>query len=56
MLKSLVTRREFNILNSNFFSFNSYDYYLTCGFLASTSAFNVVTHAFNLLTRPKSWI
>ena len=32
------------------FSFNSHDYYLTRGFIASTGAFNLVTPAFSLLT------
>ena len=34
-----------------FFSFNSYVYYLTRGFIASTRAFNLTTRAFSLLTR-----
>ena len=33
------------------FSFNSYFYYLTRGFIASTRAFNLLTRAFNLATR-----
>ena len=33
------------------FSFNSYVYYLTRGFIASTRAFNLLTRAFNLPTR-----
>ena len=40
------------------FSFNSYIYYLTCGFIASartfnlpTCSFNLATHAFSLLIR-----
>ena len=34
----------------NFF-FNSYVYYLSCGFIASTRAFSLPTRAFNLATR-----
>ena len=33
------------------FSFNSYVYYLTRGFIAPTRAFNLLTCAFNLPTR-----
>ena len=33
------------------FSFNSYVYYLTRGFIASTRGFNLPTGAFNLATR-----
>ena len=33
------------------FSFNSYVYYLTRGFIAPTRAFNLLTRAFNLPTR-----
>ena len=33
------------------FSFNSYFYYLTRGFIAQTGTFNRLTRAFNLLTR-----
>ena len=32
------------------FSFNSYVYYLTRGFIAPTRAFNLLTRAFNLPT------
>ena len=32
------------------FSFNSYVYYLICGFIAPTRAFNLLTRAFNLPT------
>ena len=32
------------------FSFNSFVYYLTSGFIASARAFNILTCAFNLLT------
>ena len=37
-------------MNSEFFS-NSYVYYLTCGFIASSRAFSLLTCAFNLPTR-----
>ena len=33
------------------FSFNSYVYYLSCGFIASTRTFNLLARAFNLPTR-----
>ena len=49
---------KFNIFELGIFSFNSYVYYLTRGFIASTRVFNLltralilVTHAFSLLTR-----
>ena len=42
---------KFSILGLGFFSFNSYVYYLTRGFIASTRAFNLLTRAFNLPTR-----
>ena len=38
-------------LSSEFFSFNSYVYYLTRGFIASTRAFNLLTRTFNFATR-----
>ena len=33
------------------FSFNTYVYHLTCGFIASACVFNLLTRAFNLPTR-----
>ena len=42
---------KFNIFELGIFSFNSYVYYLTRGFIASTRAFNILTRAFNLPTR-----
>ena len=42
---------KFNIFVLGIFSFNSYVYYLTRGFIASTRAFNLLTRAFSLLTR-----
>ena len=42
---------KFNIFELGIFSFNSYVYYLTRGFIASTRAFNLPTRAFNLATR-----
>ena len=42
---------KFNIFELGIFSFNSYVYYLTRGFIASTPAFNLLTRAFNLPTR-----
>ena len=41
---------KFNIFGVRFF-FNSYIYYLTRSFIASTLAFNLSTRAFSLLTR-----
>ena len=42
---------KFNIFELVIFSFNSYVYYVTRGFNASTRAFNLATRAFSLLTR-----
>ena len=42
---------KFNIFELGISSFNSYVYYLTRGFIASTRAFNLLTRAFNLPTR-----
>ena len=42
---------KFNIFELGIFSFHSYVYYLTCGFVASSRAFNLLTLAFNLPTR-----
>ena len=42
---------KFNIFELGIFSFSSYVYYLTRGFIASTRAFNLATRAFSLLTR-----
>ena len=42
---------KFNIFELGIFSFNSYVYYLTRGFIAPTRAFNLATRAFSLLTR-----
>ena len=46
---------KFNIFKLWVFSFNSYIYYLTSGFNASTRTFNLLTRAFNLATR-NFWI
>ena len=43
--------REIQYFEIGIFSFNSYVYYLTRGFIASTLAFNLLTRAFNLPTR-----
>ena len=43
--------REVQYFEFGIFSFNSYVYYLTRGFIASTCAFNLLTRAFNLSTR-----
>ena len=42
---------EIHYFELGIFSFNSYVYYLTRGFIASTGAFNFLTRAFNLPTR-----
>ena len=43
--------REIQYFEIGIFSLNSYVYYLTRGFIASTRAFNLLTRAFNLPTR-----
>ena len=43
--------REIQYFKLGIFSFNSYIYHLTRGFIASTRAFNLLNRAFNLLTR-----
>ena len=42
---------KFNIFELGIFSFNSYVYYLTRGFIASACAFNLLTRVFNPPTR-----
>ena len=42
---------KFNIFELGIFSFNSYVYYLTRGFIASTRAFNLLTRVFSVPTR-----
>ena len=42
---------EIQYFELGIFSFNSYVYYLTGGFIASTRAFNLLTRAFDLPTR-----
>ena len=42
---------EIQCFELRIFSFNSYVYYVTRGFIASTGAFNLVTRAFSILTR-----
>ena len=44
----LFVAREFQYFELGIFSFKSYVYYLTRGFIASTSAFSLPTRAFNL--------
>ena len=48
----LFAAREIQYFVLRFFSFNSYVYYLPCGFIASTRAFNLPTRAFSLPTHP----
>ena len=47
----LFVAREIQYFELGIFSFNSYVYYLICGFIALTRVFNLVTCAFNLPTR-----
>ena len=47
----LFVAREFQYFELGIFSFNSYVYYLTRGFIASNRAFNLPTRAFNYATR-----
>ena len=46
----LLVAREILYFELRILSFNSYVYYLTHGFIASTGAFNLLTLAFNLAT------
>ena len=46
----LFVAHEIQYFELRIFSFNSYVYYLTRGFIASTHAFNLPTRAFNLAT------
>ena len=48
-IKMFVTC-EIQYFELGIFSFNSYIYCLSCGFIASTRAFNRATHSFGLLT------
>ena len=43
--------RDIQYFEIGIFSFNSYVYYLTRGFIALTRVFNLLTRAFNLPTR-----
>ena len=54
-IKTFVAR-EIQYFEIGIFSFNSYVYYLTRGFIVSTRAFNLLTRAFNLATRPFSLV
>ena len=47
----LFVAREIQYFELRIFSSNSYVYYLSRGFIASTRAFDLVTRAFNLPTR-----
>ena len=51
MKTKLFAAREIQYFELGIFSFNSYVYYLTRGFIGSTRAFNLPTRAFNLVTR-----
>ena len=50
----LFVAREIQYFELGIFSFNSYVYYLTRSFIASTRACNLATRAFNLATRASS--
>ena len=47
----IFVAREIQYFEIGIFSFNSYVYYLTHGFIALTRAFNLPNGAFNLSTR-----
>ena len=47
----IFVAREIQYFEIGIFSFNSYVYYLTRGFIAPTQAFNLLARAFNLATR-----
>ena len=47
----LFVAREIQYFELGIFSFNSHVYYLTCGFIASTRACNLLARAFNPPTR-----
>ena len=47
----IFVARKIQCFEIGVFSFNSYVYYLTRGFIAPTRAFNLPTRAFNLATR-----
>ena len=47
----LFVLHEIQFFELGIFSFNSYIYYLTRGFIASTGAYNLLIEAFNFLTR-----
>ena len=46
----LFVAREIQYFELGIFSFKSYVYYLTRGFITSTHAFSLPTHAFSVLT------
>ena len=46
----IFVAREIQYFEIGIFSFNSYVYYLTRGFIASVFAFNLLTRVFNLPT------
>ena len=47
----IFVAREIQYFEIEIFSFNSYVYYLTRGFIVPTRAFNLLSRAFNLATR-----
>ena len=47
----LFVAREIQYFELGIFTFNSYLYYVTLGFIASSRAFNLLTRAFNLAIR-----
>ena len=52
----IFVAREIQYFEIGIFSFNSYVYYLTRGFIDSIRAFNLLTRAFNLATRAFSFL
>ena len=46
----IFVARKVQYFEIGIFSFNSYVYYLTRGFIAPTRAFNLLGSAFNILT------
>ena len=50
MKTKIFVAREIQYFEIGMFSFNSYVYYLTRGFIAAARAFNLPTRAFSLLT------
>ena len=52
----IFVAREIQYFEIEIFSFNSYVSYITCGFIAPTLAFNLLSRAFYLPTRAFSFL